>query len=182
MKRDYPVSVEWKAFELRPGTPPQGIVRAPRPGDPEPGQPVTGHLGDMAQESGLVMRRAPVVPFTRPVFEAAEYAKAQGRFDEFHWAAFKAYWEDGKNLGDTAALKEIAYGSGLDPEGLKSCLETNQYTKTVEEQIEEAHHYGITGIPAFIIGKYLFMGAQPYEFFQKVVEQVQKEAASPPQE
>lgn len=175
MKQDYAVEVEWRAFDLRPGTPPEGIVRTPRPGEPSPGELVSGHLGEMAQAAGLVMRRAPITPYTRPAFEANEFAREHGRSEEFHLAAFKAYWEDGKNLGDRAVLKELAAGCGLDPDLLSHHLDHGTYAQQVQEQIDEAHGYGITGIPAFILGRYLFMGAQPYEFFQQVMERVLQE-------
>lgn len=121
------------------------------------------------------MKRAPIVPYTRPAMEANEYAKSQGKFAAFHVALFKAYWEEGKNLGDPAVLQGVAQQVGLDPEGLNHALQDRRYANEVEEQVEYARHIGITGIPAFTIGRYLFMGAQPYDFFKMVVERVIQE-------
>ncbi len=37
---------------------------------------------------------------------------------------------------------------------------------------QEATNLGVHGIPAFLIGRYLFTGARPYQDFQAVVERV----------
>ena len=169
------MEVEWKAFDLRPGTPQGGIPRKDKPGEKRIGLAVEGHLGEMAQEAGLTMNRAPIVPFTRPAMEADEYAKSQGKFNQFHLAAFKAYWEAGKNLGDLAVLQQIAMDAGLDPAGLAQAILEHRYTDVVEEQVEFARQVGITGIPAFIMDRYLFMGAQPYDFFKMVADRVLQE-------
>jgi predicted DsbA family dithiol-disulfide isomerase len=45
----------------------------------------------------------------------------------------------------------------------------------VQQQYQEALAHGINGIPAFTIGKYLFTGAHPYEFFKQVMDKVLEE-------
>ncbi len=171
MQQEYPVQVEWRAFDLRPGTPPEGLPRQDTP-EQRIGQPVTGHLGEAAQEAGLVMKRAPITPYTRLAMEANEYAKERGNFDAFHKNLFKAFWEKGVNLGDVAVLQREAERSGLDPAELGEVLRERRYAGIVEQQVQEARAIGITGIPAFIVERYLFTGAQPYPLFQRVVEQV----------
>ena len=175
MEREYHLTVEWKAFDLRPGIPQEGTPRTDRPGENKIGRPVDGALGETAREAGLVMNRAGLVPFTRPAMEAGEYAKSQERFDQFHKAAFKAYWEEGENLGDLGVLQRVAERVSLDPEGLARALRDHQYTGVVEEQVEFARKIGISGIPAFIVDRYLVVGAQPYDFFKMVVDRVLQE-------
>ena len=60
------------------------------------------------------MRRQPLTPTTRPALEAATSAKGGGRFDEDHKAVFQAFWEDGKNIGDTEVLRAILEACGMD--------------------------------------------------------------------
>lgn len=122
------------------------------------------------------MRRSALIPHTRPAMEATEYAKTQDLFDPYHRALFKAYWEEGKNLGDNAVLLEEADRVGLEREGLAAVLHEGRYTQEVEQQVRFAHAVGITGIPAFILnGKYLLMGAQPYPVFKQAMEKVLEE-------
>ncbi len=176
MQKEYDVDVEWKAFDLRPDTPPQGMPRKERPGQSPAGQPVDGHLGDLAREAGLTMLRAPFTPYTRPAMQACEYAKTVGKFDELHLGLFKAYWERGANLGDMAVLKQEAAAAGLDADAMEQALATGVFAEQVQEQVDFAHRVGITGIPAFIVdGRYLLVGAQPYDTFKQVMARVLEE-------
>ena len=138
---------------------------------------MTGHLGDMAQEANLVMRRAPLTPNTRLSFEASEFAKEKGLFEPFHTACYKAFWEDGVNLGEIPVLQKLGEQVGLDGKEMKERLDTGHYTSQAEAQYREALAIGVQGIPSFIMGRYFFSGAQPYEFFQHVAKLVQKEQA-----
>lgn len=169
--------MEWQAFDLRPDTPPQGIPRSDRPGEKRISMPVDGHLGEAAAEAGLIMKRAPIVAYTRPAMQATEYAKSQGKFDEFHLALFKAYWEEGTNLGDIQALQKLGASVGLNAAELGTALQEGHYAQAVEDQVELAREIGITAIPAFIVGRYLFMGAQPYDFFKMVMERALEDQA-----
>lgn len=165
--------MEWKAFELRPGTPPEGIPRQFQPGE---NTLLRGHMKEAADEAGLVnMRRQPLTPNVRPALEAAQYAKDVGKFDQYHKATFKGFWEEGKNIGDPQALQELFQECGLDWEEFNAPDSREQYAQRVEEQLAEARMYGISGVPAFILDKYLLVGAQPYTVFQKVMEHIQKE-------
>jgi predicted DsbA family dithiol-disulfide isomerase len=120
------------------------------------------------------MKRPDFIACSRPAMEAAEYAKEQKKFDQFHLAVFKAYWEEGKNIGLTSTLRNIAEECGLDGNELERCLVEKRYAARIDEQNEEARALGVTGIPAYIIGDHLIEGAQPYELFQEAVELTHK--------
>jgi predicted DsbA family dithiol-disulfide isomerase len=159
--------VEWKAYELRPGLPPEGIPRVPKPGEVNGLHP---HLIEYAEEAGLKMKRPSIIPCSRPALEAAEYAKERGKFDHFHLAVFKAYWETGKNIGIRSVLREIARESGLDASEVERCLDEGRYTQVVIKQSEDAKELGINGIPAYIIDGCTIEGVQPYQVFQRAIE------------
>ena len=164
MRKEYNISVEGKAFLLRPEIPKEGAPRPARPG--ESGDQLSEPLRTYAEESELVMRRPSMVPYTLHALEATEYAQERGQFDAFHLGAYKAYWEDGKDLGDLHVIEEIAQKCELDWPELAQRLESGYYRKTVHTQFEQAVQLGIRGIPAFLIGNQLFTGAQPYEMFK----------------
>ena len=167
--------MEWKAFELRPGTPPEGI---PKPFQPGESNELRANLKKAAEDAGLVnMRRQPITPCGRPSLEAAEYAKDMGKFDAYHKATFKGFWEEGKNIGDPEVLKGIFEECDLDWNGFISSERNGQYAQRVEDQLAEARMYGITRIPAFILDSYLVVGTQPYQLFQAVIERIQKDKA-----
>ena len=157
--------------------PAEGIVRPPRDGA-EPGSPLTGNIGETAIEAGLTMRRAPLTPNTRLAFEASEFAKDYDLFEPFHKACYRAFWEDGVNLGQISVLQQLGEQVGLDAQEMKERLDTGYYTAQAQAQYDEAISLGVNGIPSFIMGRYFFSGAQPYELFKQVAETVQKDKAS----
>ena len=124
----------------------------------------------MAEEVGLVMNRPPIVPSTRLALEATEYAKQHGVGEAFHMAAYEAYWRDGADLGKVENLKPIGESVGLDGHDLSAHLEQRTHRESVEQQYEEARGVGVTGIPAYVLGRFFFTGAQPYDLFKQVAE------------
>ncbi len=125
------------------------------------------------------MKRPAFVACSRPALESAEYAKERARFDQFHLAVFRAYWEEGRNIGLRSVLCSIAEGCGLDGHDLERCLNEGRYSERIDQQNEEARALGISGIPAYVIGDQLVEGAQPYEIFQRAVGLTQKRRKEP---
>ena len=164
MKEEYNITAQGMAFVLRPDIPKEGAPRQPRPG--EVGDQLGEPLRTSAEQADLVMRRSPLTPYTMYALEATEYAQQCGQFYPFHLAAYKAYWEEGKNLGDMSVIQELALKRDLDWPELSERLESGYYRETVLAQFQEAVDLGIRGIPAFLIGNQLFTGAQPYEIFK----------------
>ncbi len=169
MKRDYQVQLQWRAYELRPGLPPEGIPRTPKPGEVNGFPP---YLNQHAEELGIKLHRSAIIPCSRLALESAEYAKEHGKFDQFHLAVFKAYWEETKNIGLIGVIREIATESGLDAEEVERCLKEGRHSQVVKTQSEAAKQSGINGIPAYLIGDFLIEGVQPYQFFQRAVEEM----------
>lgn len=120
-----------------------------------------------------MMRRAGLTPYTRLALEASEYAKTTGLFEPFHKGLYHAFWAEGKDLGKIDVVREVGEAVGLDGSELTRHLESRSYKEIIEAQYAEALQIGVTGIPAFIIGRFFFMGAQPYELFQQVAQRAQ---------
>ena len=162
--------MEGRAYLLRPDTPKEGAARPPRPGETE--DELSEPLRSQAQDAGLIMRPPSVTPNTMYVLEATEYAQQQGKFLEFHWAAYKAMWEDRQDLGDLAVIESVARSVELDSHELMERLDSKYYSETVMGQYQEALQYGISGIPTFLVGNLLFTGAQPYNIFKSAIDRV----------
>ena len=154
--------------------PSEGVVRTSKEGT-EPGSPLAGHIGEVAAECGLTMRRAPLTPNTRLAFEASEFAKDKDLFEPFHKECYRAFWEDGVNLGQISVLQQLGEQVGLDAKEMKERLDMGYYTAQAQAQYDEAISLGVNGIPSFIMGRYFFSGAQPYEVFKQVAETVQND-------
>ncbi|MQG20833.1 MAG: hypothetical protein FI725_02355 [SAR202 cluster bacterium] len=176
LKEDFTLEIDYKTFYLRPDIPPEGRVRDFKDGE-KAGDPVGGRMAEAAADAGVIMRRAPLTPNSRFSFEASEYAKDKGIFEPFHTLCYKSFWEDGANLGEISVLQDIGKAVGLDPDELKKEIDRGTYTARAQSQYEEATKLGVQGIPSFVIGRYFFSGAQPYELFKEVAERVLKEQA-----
>lgn len=167
MAEEFDVTVEGKAFLLRPDIPKEGRKRSLTP--EEQGGSLNEPLRSYAEEAGLVMRRFPLTPYTQYALEASEYAKEYGQFDSVHRALYRAYWEDGHDLGDFAVLERVAGDCGLDWPELRDRLESRYYETEIANQFQEGLNLGINGIPGFLMGNILFTGARPYSVFRAVM-------------
>jgi predicted DsbA family dithiol-disulfide isomerase len=75
-------------------------------------------------------------------------------------------------------LTSLADGLGLPSNDLRGALAAGRYRPAVEEQFNRARSLGITGVPAYVAGSYLMVGAQPYEVFCQLIETAQTEQTS----
>ena len=169
MSKDYPLDIRGKAFLLRPDTPAEGMPRQPRPGEDD-GQ-LSEPLRTYALESGLTKMKPPTwTSNSLKALEATEYANEQGRFMALHEALYRAFWEEGRDIGSEAVLQETAESAGLEWGPLKEALDTGRCRPAVMEQFQEALDMGFQGIPAFTMGGLAFTGAQPMKMFRAVAD------------
>ena len=116
-----------------------------------------------------------ITPYSLYALQATEYARERGSFDAFHRATFRAYWAEGRDLGNLDVIRDVAESAGLDWAELGPLLSDDRYEGAVLSQIRDASAMGIRSVPAFAIGRYAFSGAQPYEFFRRLTERVLNE-------
>lgn len=168
IESDSHVEVIWRAFELRP--------------EPVPMiDPNSEHLqrmwrdsvAPMAERLGVTMRFPPVKPRTRLAHEAAHWARAQGRFDDYHDEIFRAFFERGEDIGDVDVLVALALGSGLDSHSLRQALISHEFAASVLADEGEAARLGVSGVPAFIANrKAALSGVQPIENLKRLIRSV----------
>ncbi len=113
---------------------------------------------------------------SRPSLIGAKFAEAQGKGPVYHAAIMQSYWQEAKAIDDTEALVEIGVFVGLDEDDFRAALDDPNYRDAVNADIEQAHDYGIHGVPGMVFGnKYLISGAQPYEVLTQAIEQILEE-------
>jgi len=167
LKREFDLTIEWLGFEIHPETPPEGmpLVKMFPRADVDG---MTRRLNSMGAPFGLSFQKIVNISNSRLSLEAGEFAKEQGRFDEFHHAVFEAYFAQCRDIGNTEVLAQIGQGSGLDPAALKRALETGTYRKQLNEIKEAAAGLNVTAAPTFIINNAdRIVGAQPIEVFRE---------------
>jgi predicted DsbA family dithiol-disulfide isomerase len=62
-----------------------------------------------------------------------------------------AHWRDGRDLEDRAVLAELLAAAGLDPAEAFRFLDAPEVPGLLRAQREEAHRWGVTGIPTWFI-------------------------------
>lgn len=138
--------VHWRAFELRP--------------EPVPTLPPAGeYLVDiwdravypMARERGMNLKLPPVQPRSRLALEAAEFAREEGRFNAIHAATFRAFFEEGRDIGEMKVLLELSESCGLDRAALESALTSGQYREKVLQDEALAGKLNLSGVPAILL-------------------------------
>lgn len=171
LRENYDVDVRWAPFLLDPSIPPEGRTRTPytKPGDPPSALEMRG------ESVGITFKRGRMfTPNSHLSLETAEYAQENGHDgDELHRALFRTHFEEDGNIGDLDTLLHIGGEVGLDVAGLREALETGRYREQVDQGIAWAQAVGVTGVPTFIINeRYAVVGAQEYETFERVMEQI----------
>ena len=77
------------------------------------------------------------------------------------------------SLAVWAVLREVAARAGVDVPGMEAAVKADRFGDYLDARRHEAEELGINGIPAHIIAeRYLVMGAQPYDLFERVMAKV----------
>ena len=161
--------MEWLGIELHPETPPEGkaITEMFRVEDTSR---MMQHLRSMGAPYGIVFSDIVRISNSRLALQAAEFAREQGRFEEFHSRLLQAYFSGGLDIGDSEVLSQIALETGLDVKAMEKALNEGTYLLTLKQVQEEATRLGVTGVPAFFLGeKKAIVGAQSIDVFRKAL-------------
>ncbi|MFT7107183.1 MAG: protein-disulfide isomerase [Yoonia sp.] len=97
---------------------------------------------------------------------AALAARAQGKYEEMHWALM-----DLQGRAEEASILWAARSVGLDIDQLIVDMESDEVTAHIEVSRGIAQSLGFTGTPAFVIGDALVPGAVPLAELQSLVAQ-----------
>jgi predicted DsbA family dithiol-disulfide isomerase len=86
----------------------------------------------------------------------------------------RAYFEEGKNIGDPEVLLTVAAQAGMKAEVLREQITAKKGLDEVEQDLSYAGKVGITGVPFFILNnQYAISGAQPPDVLHQAMEQAQ---------
>jgi predicted DsbA family dithiol-disulfide isomerase len=154
---------------LHPEIPPQG-----RPRDevlpPAYRARVEEGLNRLATQVGLNLKPHDRLINSRPALQAAEFSRQTGHFDAMHRALFRAYWDEGRDISDRSVLHELAQRLGMDADAMDAAVAADRFGDDLDVRRAEAEDLMIDGIPAHVIAdRYLVMGAQPYDVFERVL-------------
>lgn len=177
--RDEPLALDWHPFDLRSGK---------RTADGTIDQNVDDGKGDdyyeqarenvrrlqekygveMAQEIATDVDSLPAQ--VASYYVQREHSREWSDFDE---AIFDALWQDGRDIGDTTVLAELAADVGLDADEIREAIDDDELREEVGERFAEAQRRGVTGVPTFAYDGYAARGAVPPEQLERLVDGVE---------
>ncbi len=171
------LEVGWRAFQLNPRMPMEGMDRreymAEKFGGMDRARAVHGSLAQAGAEEGIefnfrdIERTPNTIHSHRLVRHAAEY----GLQTQVISAVFDAYFLAGLDIGEPEILADIAETAGLDHERTLRFLKSDADTETILAEDELARRLGVNGVPCFIVNrKYAVSGAQSPEVLVQVFD------------
>lgn len=177
------VNIEWRAFQLNPDMPAEGMDRhkymVRKFGSPERVKEIFDAITAAGNGVGIsfAFDKIARTPNTVGSHRLIAMAGANGRQDAVVEVLFRRYFEDAEDIGDLDVLVDAGVEAGLDAEGLRRYLESQEGAEAVLRENEAAHKVGISGVPCFIFdNKYAVSGAQEAEIFQQVFDMSDKQA------
>ncbi len=120
----------------------------------------------------IVWKNAPL-PFHNnagPAAEAAQEAFAQGGNAKF-WQMHDLLYQNQQNL-DTATLERLAQQVGLNMARFRTAMTNHTHQAAVERDKTLAQAVGAQGTPNFFINGTQVTGAQPFDRFKTIIDQV----------
>lgn len=183
------VAITWLPYELNPEMPEEGMDRTQyleSKFGPGKRREIEVRLSEAALESGVTFNWTRVTRSvnTRMAHMLVAAASTVQRGGDMTAALFKAYWQDGRDIGDLETLVQIAVEQGFDEQAARDELANDELRETVIGLENHAREVGVTGVPFFIIdSKLAVSGAQPPEVWEQVFQQVaaQRQQAEMPQ-
>ena len=170
LQKEHGVKVELVHFPLHPETPQQGKSLQ---------ELFAGRGYDIAkmQEQMRARMAAEGLPYgdrkmtynSRLAQELGKWADTQPGGEKLHDAIFRAYFVDGKNIGDPDVLVQLAQSIGLPGDKAREVLDKRLYKSAVDADWQKSRDYGVTGVPTFVIGRRGVVGAQPYAVLEQLV-------------
>lgn len=167
------VTIRWHPFQLNPDLPPEGTDRKAyleaKFGGPQRAAEIYARVGAAGRNAGLALnfdgiQRQPNTLMAHALIAYAQSIEGGGHADAIVERLFKAYFVDGRFVGDIEVLVAIAAECGLDAEATRAVLSEPSTLEQIAALDASVRRQGISGVPFLIFNQKLALsGAQPPE-------------------
>ena len=172
---DLDARISWRAFQLNPWMPPEGMTRAAyleaKFGSRD-ARRIYDDIRRVGETEGISFRfdLIPRTPNTLNAHRLIRLAGQHGRQDQVVEALFGAYFLEGRDIGDMAVLSDIGARANLAFPGDADDTDADP----IRAEDMRARQIGIQGVPCFVIDRsYAVSGAQEPEYFLPLFDLVQ---------
>ncbi|WP_299302575.1 DsbA family oxidoreductase [uncultured Litoreibacter sp.] len=182
---DHPFRIEWHPFQLNPDMPAGGMDRREyletKFGGKDNAVKVYGRIADAAEAAGLEIDFAAIktTPNTIDAHRLIHWAGLEGRQTAIVSKLFKAYFVEGRDIGDHAELTEIAVSAEMDRDMISQLLASDSDRKDIADRDAHARNRGVTGVPTFVVAnQHVLPGAQPADLWERVLDELRNQPAA----
>jgi predicted DsbA family dithiol-disulfide isomerase len=180
-KEELHFSVHWNPFQLNPDMPKEGrdrmAYRAQKFGSAERAHELDERVANAAAAVGLQLRQDLMLrtPNTLDAHRLIWFAGREGVQDAVMEAVFKAYFTQGRDIGDRDVLADCAVEGGLDRTTVADFLAGETAANEMLAADRAAREAGVNGVPSFFLDGYgLFSGAMPAETIAEALRKGQQ--------
>lgn len=179
MRPDVPVRIRWRAFQLNPWMPPEGMSRtdylAAKFGAADATRAYENirriGVGEDIVFNFDAIERAPNTVDAHRLIRWAGQAEPTRGEAVMADALFNAYFQEARDIGLKPVLIDIADSVGFDGDAAARLLAGDEDKEAVRAEDANARQMGIQGVPCFIIDKrYAVSGAQEPEYFMPLFD------------
>jgi len=181
----HPCTVEWHPFQLNPDMPAEGMDRRAyleakfggKDGAYQAYQPIVEH----AKKAGVAIEFDKITrtPNTLDAHRLIHWAGIEGRQTFVVAALFKAYFQEGRDIGNTEVLADIADSADMDAAVVQKLLASDADRETLLEREAHSRKMGVNSVPTFIVGgQHAVPGAQPTELWLKVIDEIDQQQSA----
>jgi predicted DsbA family dithiol-disulfide isomerase len=162
-----PVAVRWLPFQLNPAMPKEGVsrreYRTKKFGGWERSQELDARVVAVGEAEGIrfAFDRIERTPNTLDAHRLVGLAERQGVQGAVVEALFRAYFTEGRDIGNRQTLLDVVAEAGLDRHEAEAVLNSNDGLEAIKEADALARRFGVDGVPFFIVnGTLTLSGAQ----------------------
>jgi predicted DsbA family dithiol-disulfide isomerase len=182
---DHPFVIEWHPFQLNPDMPEDGMERREylerKFGGKDNAVRVYGQIAEHAENAGIEIDLAAIkkTPNTVNAHRLIHWAGIEGKQNEVVDALFSAYFKEGRDIGDSERLADIADSIGMDAAVVTRLIKTDEDAQNIRDRDAHSREMGVNSVPTFIVGsRHAVPGAQPPELWIKVIKELTEQAES----
>jgi predicted DsbA family dithiol-disulfide isomerase len=178
LRPDIEAKLIWRPYQLDPTLSEEGVDRkaymANKFKDPDKLKAVHAALVEGGAEEGIAFNfeAIEIAPNTNAAHRLIRWALTAGVQDQVVEALFKAYFEQGLDIGDPMVLADIAEAVGMERLVVLQLLSEGADKEAVAREHAMAVQGGVTGVPfAIFAGKVAVVGAETPERIVQAIDQ-----------
>jgi predicted DsbA family dithiol-disulfide isomerase len=180
LRDSYELKVNWCFLEIHPETSALGDPIDSLNYPSQQWQMMLDNLKRIAAEEHIPLGELSFITNSKDALLLSEAAKQCGKeiFYDLHEKLFKAYFVDGRNIGDKNVLREIALSCGIDNDIIDDAWHDDIYKKRLINNYHSARQHGIQSVPSFIFGKRILTGVVSEKAFRNAAKELFAASAS----